>query len=84
MPAPRPAPYDLADVVARLQQARVERGWTHDQLGIRAGIAGNQVAQHLAMTRSISLRNLVRLADALDLSLDWLLGRDETDIEEAS
>ena len=59
----------------RLRENRKMRGLTQAELGARAGIAAASVSHFETGQRAPSLESLVRLADALELSTDMLLGR---------
>ncbi|WP_420636086.1 helix-turn-helix domain-containing protein [Candidatus Palauibacter sp.] len=59
----------------RLRQNRKMRGLTQAELGAKAGIAAASVSHFETGQRAPSVASLVRLADALELSTDTLLGR---------
>ena len=59
----------------RLRENRKMRGLTQAELGAKAGIAAASVSHFETGQRAPSLESLVRLADALELSTDALLGR---------
>src|SRR5258708_38388351 len=59
----------------RLQSMRELRHLTQAQLGSRAGMAAASVSHFETGQRAPSLESLVKLADALDVSVDALLGR---------
>ena len=59
----------------RLRRNRKMRGLTQAELGAKAGIAAASVSHFETGQRAPSLESLVRLADALELSTDALLGR---------
>lgn len=59
----------------RLRENRKMRGLTQAQLAAEAGIAAASVSHFETGQRAPSLESLVRLADALELSTDALLGR---------
>lgn len=61
----------------RLRQNRKMRGLTQAELGAMAGIAAASVSHFETGQRAPSLESLVRLADALELSTDALLGRSQ-------
>lgn len=66
----------MAELGERLRKARRERGWTLRQLEDASGVANS----HLSMIENghrngLSLRNAARIADALNVSIDWLAGR---------
>jgi transcriptional regulator with XRE-family HTH domain len=60
---------------ANLQSLREMRGLTQAELGKRAGIAAASVSHFETAQRAPSLESLVKLADALAVSVDVLLGR---------
>ena len=60
---------------ARIRTARERHGWTQAELGQRADMAAAAVSHFENGVRQPSLESLVRLADALDVSTDELLGR---------
>jgi transcriptional regulator with XRE-family HTH domain len=64
-----------------LRHLRERRGLTQAELGTRAGMAAASVSHFETGQRLPSLDSLVKLADALEVSVDTLLGR--TPIEEA-
>jgi transcriptional regulator with XRE-family HTH domain len=64
---------------SRLQRFREIRNLTQAELGRRAGMAAASVSHFETGQRSPSLESLVKLADALEISTDALLGRAELD-----
>jgi transcriptional regulator with XRE-family HTH domain len=64
----------------RLKIARSLRQLTQAELGNMAGITTSSVAQFEGNNRSPSLANLEKLARALDVSSDYLLGLNETPV----
>ena len=63
-------------IADRLRAARLGRGLSQDELAWKAGLHKN-VIQCYERGRSIpGAKNLVTLADALEVSLDWLCGRE--------
>src|SRR4051812_541684 len=58
-----------------LRKAREDKGLTQAELATRAGFQPSAIAHFEAGRRSPSLDNLRRLADALVVTLDYLLGR---------
>jgi transcriptional regulator with XRE-family HTH domain len=69
-------PTDIADVFRNsLRSIREMRGLTQGELGKRAGIAAASVSHFETGQRAPSLDSLVKLADALEVSVDALLGR---------
>ena len=63
-------------VGARLREARLLRGWSQARLSQETGIAQSMISQIERRTRNGNAFTLIRLADALEVSLDWLTGRD--------
>lgn len=59
----------------RLRSARVERGLSAQRLAIKSGVAMASIYGYEYGNRDASLSNAIRLANALDVSLDWLTGR---------
>lgn len=62
---------------ARLRAAREKRGLTQGELAKRAGLQMSAISHFETGTRKPSFENLRRLADALDVTTDYLLGRSE-------
>ena len=60
---------------ANLKSLREMRGLTQAQLGTRAGLAAAVVSHFETGQRAPSIESLARLADALEVSADVLLGR---------
>lgn len=61
----------------RLRTAREQRGLDQGELADRAGLHGSAISHFETGTRKPSFDNLRRLADALDVTTDYLLGRVE-------
>jgi len=76
-----------ADIANRLRTnlvaLREKRTLTQAQLGARAGIAAASISHFETGQRQPSLESLVKLADALDTSLDSLVGRARANAETA-
>jgi transcriptional regulator with XRE-family HTH domain len=62
-------------LAANLKVLRELRNLTQAELGHRAGMGGASVSHFETGQRTPSLDSLVKLADALDVTLDTLLGR---------
>lgn len=62
---------------ARLAQARALRQLSQADLGKKTGIPASSISHFEAGTRKPSFDNLRRLANALSVSTDYLLGRVE-------
>lgn len=63
------------DFRTQLRVLREMRGLTQGELGTRAGIAAASISHFETGQRVPSLDSLVKLADALQVSVDALLGR---------
>lgn len=59
----------------KIKELRELRKMTQSELGIRAGMGAASVSHFETGQRAPSLESLVKLADALDVSTDVLLGR---------
>lgn len=59
----------------RLLQARNLRELNQEQLAKKAGLASSAISHFESGTRKPSFENLRKLADALDVSIDYLMGR---------
>src|SRR5229473_1137936 len=59
----------------RLRAARETRGLNQGELAARAGLQPSAISHFETGTRKPSFDNLRRLADALDATTDYLLGR---------
>jgi transcriptional regulator with XRE-family HTH domain len=62
---------------ARLKTAREMREWSQVELGRKAELPASSVAHFEAGSRKPSFDTLRRLAIALDVTTDYLLGRDD-------
>jgi transcriptional regulator with XRE-family HTH domain len=66
----------MGDIFAdRLKEVREKRGLTQVELGTKAGIPGTSIAHMEAGSRKPSFDSLRRLATALEVTTDYLLGR---------
>jgi transcriptional regulator with XRE-family HTH domain len=63
------------EVRRNLREIRESRGLTQAELGIRAGVGAASVSHFETGQRAPSLETLVKLADALGITVDTLLGR---------
>jgi transcriptional regulator with XRE-family HTH domain len=59
---------------SRLKSARETAGWTQDQLSGRAGLPLSSIAQFETAARKPSFDSFRRIAAALGISADYLLG----------
>lgn len=68
----------------RLKKAREIRGWNQSELADKAGMPASSIAHFETGTRKPSFDSLRRLANALAMTTDFLLGRADTpDLAEA-
>lgn len=63
----------MAGVGERIKKRRLELGWTQDQLCQKAGISKGFLSDLENDKRSVSADNLLDIARALSLSLDYLM-----------
>ena len=59
----------------RLREARELRGFSQGQLADRSGLQSSAISHFETKKRKPSFDNLRKLADALDVTTDFLLGR---------
>lgn len=62
----------------RLQQARKSLGLSQRELGCQLGVSGSMIGQYENDLRKPKRETLQRIADALDVSVDWLCTGQET------
>lgn len=68
----------------RLRHAREMRGWSQNELAERAGLPTSSVAHFEGGSRKPSFDTLRRIANGLEVTTDYLLGRvDEPSMAEA-
>jgi len=63
----------MAGVGERIKTRRAELGWTQDQLGQKAGISKSFLSDLENGKRSVGAENLLDIARALGVSLDYLM-----------
>ena len=63
----------MAGVGERIRKRRLELGWTQEQLCQKAGISKGFLSDLENDKRSVSAENLLDIARALSLSLDYLM-----------
>lgn len=61
----------------RLYAARNQRGYSQEELGKRTDLQPSAISHFETGTRKPSFENLKRLADALAVTSDYLLGRSD-------
>lgn len=62
---------------SRLQQVRKKRELNQDELASKAGLPSTAISHFESGTRKPSFDNLRKLSDALEVSIDYLMGRTE-------
>lgn len=63
----------MSSVGERIKERRVEIGWTQDQLCTKAGLSKSFLSELENGKRSVSASNLLDIARALSVSLDFLM-----------
>lgn len=63
----------MAGVGERIKQRRLEIGWTQDHLCQKAGISKGFLSDLENDKRSVSAENLLEIARAMNVSLDYLM-----------
>lgn len=61
----------------RIQEARKRKGLTQKELAGMLGLATGTIQQYELGTRSPKAAQLWKMADALNCSVDWLIGRSD-------
>ena len=63
-------------IAKRLKELRKERNWTQQKLAEKAGLSFNAITKiEQGAAKHPTLKTLLKLADALKISLDELVGR---------
>lgn len=65
----------------RLKEILKLRGLTHVSLGALSGLPTSSISHFIHGKRSPSIESLIKLAKALAVSSDWLLGLDDNQPE---
>lgn len=60
----------------RLKELRKEKGYTQQQIADEIGVNRGSYSNWEKGKREPSFENLIKLADLLEVSLDWLFGRE--------
>jgi transcriptional regulator with XRE-family HTH domain len=63
----------VSSVGERIKQRRLDLGWTQEQLCTKAGISASFLSDLENGKRSVSASNLLDIARALSVSLDYLM-----------
>lgn len=69
---------------SRLKKLRTERGLSLRELARRTDVTASFLSQVERGTSSLSLDSLLRISDALDVSMIHFIGEERTDIEDVS
>ena len=70
-------------VGARIRALRQQKGWTQEELGGRADLDFTTIGGAERGEKSLSLKSLARVADALGVDLAWLVRRQESETGQA-
>lgn len=60
----------------RLKELRLKKGLTQTELGEKVGVTKQTIINYEKGITEPSFENLIKLADLLEVSLDWLFGRE--------
>lgn len=66
----------------RLKQAREEKGLSQIEMASKIGVSQAAYCYYEQGLRTPSSQMLIRIADLLDVSLDWLVGRSDKEKSE--
>lgn len=80
MSSPKTPPSPEDNFAQRLQSFRELRGLTQAELGRKAGMAAASISHFETGQRTPSLDSLVKLADALEITTDAMLGRSSSGV----
>lgn len=61
----------------RLEQLKEERNIKHKEVAIAIGVKPEAYSKYVRGTRQPDLETLIKIADYFDVSIDYLIGRDE-------
>lgn len=65
---------DRKEIGRRIQKSRNEAGYTQEELSENVGLSPGFIAAIERGAKMPGLENLIRIAEALNVSVDWLLG----------
>ena len=68
---------------ARIRALRLQKGWTQEELGGRADLDFTTIGGAERGEKSLSLKSLVRVAEALDVDVAYLVRQSESETGEA-
>ncbi len=63
----------------RIKELRTERNWSLQHLGDLVGVSDQTISNWERERNQPSIKNLIKLADIFEVSVDYLVGRDKTD-----
>ena len=66
----------------RLKELRIKKGLSQQKLGDLIGVTKVSICGYENGTRIPTIENLIKLSDALEITIDYLLGREVTIINE--
>lgn len=61
----------------RLEELKQERNVTHKQVALATGIKPGAYSKYVRGTRQPDIETLIKIADYFNVSLDYLVGREE-------
>ena len=67
---------DFSVFRTRLKNTLEKRGYSQNQFSIEAGIAHPSIARYLSGKRTPDLMSAIKIANKLNVTLEWLLGLD--------
>lgn len=67
---------------SRIKRARVNKNLSQEQLGTLINVSNATICNYEKGTRKPSIEKLIALSNALEVSLDYLLGQDKNVISE--
>ncbi len=76
--------YTAQNIGERIRQCRREHSLTQEQLAEKVNIAPNYLGQIENGRRGVNLTNLVKIANALDVTFDYLMSEVSSDAIEKS
>lgn len=66
--------YDFyCDIAQRMVEGRARKGWTQEQLAEKAGMSFSRIAAMETVKIRFRLPDVEKIAQTLDVSIDWLL-----------
>ena len=68
----------MVDFSQRLKQLRNDKHWTQAQVAKRIGVTASMVSSYETDIRLPSYEVMIRIADIFGVTVDYLLGREDT------